>query len=174
MTIPRAEPDRADRLVEGFRSKATRFPAYQALVRLGRAALPALRRGLRDEDADVRRWSAMCLDQVADRESLRALVPLLRDTAAGVRLWAVHSLACDHCKDDVSCPVDAVPLLLERAREDESIRVRRMAVIMLGRDFLDERARGVFEDILAAEPDRRLRLHARRGLDRLDRVRRLA
>lgn len=44
----------------------------------------------------------MVLDRVADAESLAALVPLLRDPKADVRLWAVHSLACDHCKGDVA------------------------------------------------------------------------
>ena len=74
-------------------------------------------------------------------------------------------LACDHCKDDVSCPVDAVPLLIERIQVDESIRVRRMATIMLGTETADPRALPVFEALLT-ETDAKLRAHARRGLDR--------
>ena len=52
--------------------------------------------------------SVLLLDQVADAESLKALVPLLRDPNSKVRAWAVHSLACDHCKEEISCPVDVV------------------------------------------------------------------
>lgn len=151
-------------LVGALATPVERFPAYQALVALGDAALPAVREGLRHDDWQVRKWSAMVLDQVADAESLAALVPLLGDPKADVRLWAVHSLACDHCKDDVSCPVDAVPLLIERIESDESIRVRRMATIMLGTDFADARAIPVLRSLLR-ESDAKLRNHARRALD---------
>jgi HEAT repeat protein len=144
-----------------------RFEAYQALVSLGAAALPALREGLRNEDWQVRRWCAICLDQVADADALRDLVPLLRDPKSKVRLWAVHALACDHCKDDVRCPVDVVPLLIERIETDDSIRVRRMAVIMLTTDFADARAVPVLERILGNESDKKLLLHAEGGLQRL-------
>ncbi|HSR42408.1 MAG TPA: HEAT repeat domain-containing protein [Longimicrobiales bacterium] len=106
--------------------------AYQALVDLGSEALPAVRAGLGNGHRQVRKWSAMVLDRVADSESLAALVPLLRDPRADVRLWAVHSLACDHCREDVACPVVAVPHLIERIEVDESIRVRRMATIHVG------------------------------------------
>ena len=92
-------------------------------------------------------------------------VPLLRDPKSDVRLWAVHSLACDHCKEDVSCPVDVVPLLIERIELDESIRVRRMATIMLGTDYPDRRAAPVLMSLLEEE-DRKLRFHAENGLRR--------
>ncbi|MGD2070628.1 MAG: HEAT repeat domain-containing protein, partial [Gemmatimonadota bacterium] len=119
------------RLIEGLGAPRgiDRFESYQALLALGPAALPAIRRGLRSADWQVRRWSAMCLDQLADADALADLVPLLTDPHPKVRLWAVHSLACEHCKPDVGCPVDVVPLLVERVREDPSLRVRRMAVI---------------------------------------------
>ena len=143
----------------------TRFPAYQALVSKGAEALPAIRQGLRHDDWQVRKWCAMCLDQVADGEALADLLPLLRDPKSDVRLWAVHSIACDHCKDDVACPVDVVPHLIERARTDESIRVRRMATIMLGTDYPDARATPLLR-ALRSEEDRKLRLHAENGLAR--------
>jgi HEAT repeat protein len=153
-------------LIDALAVAGTRFPAYQALVELGDVALPAIRAGLGHGHWQVRKWSAMVLDRVADAESLAALVPLLRDPKADVRLWAVHSLACDHCKDDVACPVDAVPHLIERIQLDPSIRVRRMAAIMLGTDFVDVRALPVLKALLA-ETDEKLRHHARRGLERL-------
>ena len=114
-------------LVEALIEPTLRFPAYQALVALGPGALPAIRAGFRHGNWQVRKWCAICLDQIADAESLAALVPLLRDPKSDVRLWAVHSLACDHCKEGVACPVDVVPHLIERLELDESVRVRRMA-----------------------------------------------
>jgi len=158
-------PNDPDHLVAALGVPETRFPAYRALVTLGHPALPAVRDGLGHANWQVRKWCAMILDQTADAESLAALVPLLRDPKADVRLWAVHSLACDHCKDDVSCPVDAVPHLVERIRRDDSIRVRRMAAIMLGTDFADARAVPILEGLLD-DGDQKLRAHARRGLDR--------
>jgi HEAT repeat protein len=147
-----------------------RYASYRALVDLGPQALPAIRQALKHDDWQVRRWAAMCLDQVADAESLRALVPLLTDPHPRVRLWAVHSLACEHCKDGVRCPVDAVPLLLERIRDDENLRVRRMATIMVGTEFSDPRAIPVLEQIAESAEDRKLRAHALQGLERLRRV----
>jgi HEAT repeat protein len=155
-------------LVRRFSASTDRFGTYEALVALGEDAIPALRDGLQHDNWQVRRWCAICLDRVADTEALRDLVGLLEDSKAAVRLWAVHSLACDHCKQDVDCPVDVVPLLIERIEEDPSMRVRRMAVIMLGSELLDRRARPVFEKILSEESDRKLRLHAANGLQRLD------
>jgi HEAT repeat protein len=158
-------PNNPFELVDALAASQTRFPAYQALVELGTQALPAVRSGLGHGNWQIRKWSAMILDRVADADSLEALVPLLRDPKADVRLWAVHSLACDHCKHDVACPVDAVPHLIERIEIDESIRVRRMATIMLGTDYADARALPVLKTLLQ-EGDSKLRSHAQRALDR--------
>ncbi|NNF03338.1 MAG: HEAT repeat domain-containing protein [Rhodothermales bacterium] len=146
---------------------AERFAAYQRLVALGADALPAIRSGLASDDWRVRHWSAICMDRVADEDAYEDLIPLLSDPHPKVRLWAVHALACDHCKDDVSCPVDVVPLLIERIQTDPSVRVRRMAVIMLTTDFRDARARKPLEAVLSTTDDRKLRLHAEDGLRRL-------
>ncbi len=164
-TPPASPPLDADGLVESFVDGKRRFSAYQALVDLGPDALPAIREGLRHTNWQVRKWSAICLDRIADARSLAALVPLLRDPKSDVRLWAVHSLSCDHCKTDIDCPLDVVPHLIERVERDESIRVRRMATIMLGTEFADARARPVLERLLAEE-DRKLRLHADGALAR--------
>ena len=152
-------------LVEALTHPELRFPAYQALVALGDEALPAIRAGFRHGHWQVRKWCAICLDQIADAESLAALVPLLRDPKSDVRLWAVHSLACDHCKDGVACPVDVVPHLIERIELDDSVRVRRMAAIMLGSDYPDVRAVPALTRLLD-EDDAKLRRHAERTLDR--------
>ncbi len=152
-------------LVEALTDPASRFASYQALVALGEASLPAIRAGLGHGNWQVRKWSAMVLDRVADGESLAALVPLMRDPKADVRLWAVHSLACDHCKSEIECPVDVVPHLIERIELDESVRVRRMATIMLGSEHLDPRAVPVLR-ALSGESDAKLRAHAERALER--------
>ena len=61
-------------------------------------------------------------------------------------------------------PVDIVPLLIEQAEHDPVVDVRKMAVIMLTDMPRDPRIPAVLEGALAREQDRRLRLHAQRGL----------
>ena len=157
-------------LVESFTNSKQRYSSFSQLVELGSAALPAIRQGLQHENWQIRRWCAICMDHVADSTSLADLLPLFHDPKSAVRLWAVHSIACDHCKNDVDCNVDIVPHLIERIELDESPRVRKMAVIMLGKEFLDRRAVPVFQQLLREEHDRKIRLHAQDGLRRLSRA----
>ena len=83
-----------------------------------------------------------------------------------MRLWAVQSISCDKCMVGEN-PIDVVPLLIERIEVDESIRVRRMATAMLGHECgFDARVIPVLKRILVEEDDRKLRLHAERGLKR--------
>lgn len=160
---PEATPEA---LVAAFATGADRMPAFLALYRRGTAALPAIRAGFRHADANIRRWCVILADNFADAETLHALVPLLQDPHADVRRWAVHSLACETCKDGPN-PIDAVPLLLERLTEDSSLRVRRQAAAMLAHHRSpDARVRPLFEQILATTTDRKLRLHAEQGLQR--------
>ncbi len=154
----------AEELVTALADSKTRVPAYFELDHsFGSEALPAIRDGLRHGNWLVRKWSAMYLDHHADATSLDALVPLLRDPKNQVRLWAVHSISCDTCKLGGN-PIDIVPLLIERIEVDDSIKVRRMATVMLATQTLDARVVPVFEQILADEGDRKLRLHAKNGL----------
>ncbi len=142
------------------------MPAFLALYSRGAGTLPAVRDGLEHPDWNVRRWCALFLDNFADAESLEALVPLLEDPKADVRVWAVHSLACESCKDGPN-PIDAVPLLLDRIAMDASVRVRRQAVAMLAHHRTpDVRVLPAFKRILATEEDRKLRLHAEHGVRR--------
>ena len=164
---PVFRPDASnDELVAEFAVPENRFPAFLSLYSRGTAALPAIRTGLGHANWQVRRWCALFADNFADAETLHALVPLLRDPKAPVRLWATHSLACDNCKDGPN-PIDAVPLLLERIELDESIRVRRQAVAMLAHHMKpDARVLPVFRYILENEVDRKLLLHAEKGVKR--------
>ena len=140
-----------------------RTAAYQALVEAGPPAREAVRAGLRHGHWQVRRWCALWFDHHADPASLHALVPLLRDSKAKVRHFAVHAIACDRCKAGEN-PVDVVPLLVERIREDESLRVRRHAVVMLAFQHAHPDLEAFFRELLETETDRRLRLHAGIGL----------
>lgn len=156
----------AEELVDEFKNSENRMPAFLALYSRGDEVLPAVRDGLKHANWNVRRWCALFADNFADAETLKALVPLLRDPKAKVRVWAVHSLSCDTCKDGPN-PVDAIPLLLERIELDESIKVRRHATAMLAaHKSPDPRVLPVFEQILREEDDRKLRLHAEHGIKR--------
>jgi hypothetical protein len=154
-------------LVEQLEDGETRWPAWRRLQEMGAAAVPAIREGLRHGHWQVRKWCAGFLDHHSDPESIPELLPLLHDPKSDVRLFAVHSLSCDRCKDEGMCnPVDYVPHLIERIERDESIRVRRMAMVMLASGKPHPRAVAVFERTLATETDRKLRLHAEWGLKR--------
>ncbi len=153
-------------LVAEFENGEKRMAAFLALYARGDEVLPVVREGLKHANWQVRRWCALFADNFADAETLHALVPLLRDPKSQVRVWAVHSLSCESCKDGPN-PIDAIPLLLERIELDESIKVRRHAVAMLAHHRTpDPRALPVFTRIMAEEDDRKLRLHADRGLKR--------
>jgi len=82
-----------------------------------------------------------------------------------MRLWAVHSISCDRCKRDEN-PIDVLPLLVDRIDEHESLRVRRIATVMLSTRPPDARAVALFEKLLQNEEDSKLRLHAANGLER--------
>ena len=152
-------------LVAQFSDPARRMATLYQLMEIGDAALPAVRAGLKHADWHIRHWCAIFLDRAADPETLSELVPLLHDPEPQVRLWAVHSLSCAHCKDYV-CPIDVVPLLVERAEHDPVTRVRKMAVTMLAGLPADPRIPIALERALARESDRKLRLHATIGLNK--------
>lgn len=156
----------AEDLVAEFASSENRMAAFLALCARGPEVLAAVREGLKHSNWHIRRWSAAVADNFADAETFYALVPLLRDPKAQVRIWAVHSLSCETCKDGPN-PIDAIPLLLERLEADESIKVRRQAASMLAHHRTpDARVLPVFKRIVAEETDRKLRLHADQGLER--------
>ena len=160
-----ASPDPFDpaALVESFRESKERVETLARLQAIGPAALPAVRAGLRHADWHVRHWCAIWLDHNATPDSLRDLVPLLTDPSTRVRLWAVHSISCEGCKGH-ECPIDVVPLLVERVEKDASTRVRKMAVAMLSTLPLDSRVAPVLKAVLENETDARIRLHAENGL----------
>jgi HEAT repeat protein len=154
---------RATELVDAFAGSRW-WEALQELSALGTAALPAVKAGLLHGNWRVRRGCVVYFDHVAGLEALELVIPLLHDPKSDVRRWAVHALACDRCKAGEN-PLDVEPYLVERALHDESLNVRRHAVISLA--YLrppDPRGVQVFEHVLARETDRRIRMHAEVGL----------
>lgn len=152
-------------LVESFQSSSDRYAIYVALQAHPEDVLPAVREGLRHENRHVRHWCAIFLDRNGDEESLNSLLPLLNDPDARVRLWAVHTIACEHCKD-YGCPVDPIPLLIEHAQVDPSARVRKMAIAMLANLPADTRAVPVLKETLQKEDNAKIRLHTERAIQK--------
>jgi HEAT repeat protein len=150
--------ERARRLVDALADSPRRDAALRELAALGGVARAALREGLRDGRAEVRRWCTIALWQQPEPEDLPALLPLLRDPRSSVRHAAVVALALAHP------PAEVVPRLVERAVEDPSLRVRRQAVSMLAWRLAHRDLAGFFSGLLEHEQDERLLRHARAGL----------
>lgn len=136
MAMPRSTPAGGDfdawvRLlaVDAYRQRARRH-----LFRSGAATVPALRKGLLDDDATVRRLCAALLDHFVDEEALPDLVAALDDPDPAVLKSALHALACDACKDNACRPGD--DLFVPRAIElldHQDPGVRASAIDALGR-----------------------------------------
>ena len=116
----------------GVRYRAT--TAYRALFRMGFAAVPAAREGLRHKNADVRYHCVRLLDHFLVPEALSELLGMLRDPDARVRRSALHALACDRCKEGECRPGEAevLPEALRLLHEDSSDHVRTMAIEVVG------------------------------------------
>jgi HEAT repeat protein len=157
MTEPELS-QRCDVLVDALADKTGRDAAFRELVSLGERARAAVSRGLGDGRFEVRRWCALWLWRWPDSDNLRALTPLARDPRSPVRQTALVALS--H-----TCPgPEVVPLLLERALGDESLRVRRQAVLQLAWEHTHPDLESFFADLCASESDEKLRLYAASGL----------
>jgi HEAT repeat protein len=109
--------------------------AYWRLMALGRMAVPAARAGLTHESADVRFHCARYFDHFLMPDILGDLMLRLDDPDPRVRLTALHTLACDRCKDDMCVPSGGA--LLDKAMTivsaDTDAHVRAHAIELLGR-----------------------------------------
>ena len=110
-------------------------PAYRALLAAGFDALPAIREGLRNESADVRRHCCLVLDHFATQEAMDDLVALLDDPDARVRCSALHALACDRCKQGSCGPeeVKVLPRAIALLATDPDAHVRAHSIELIGR-----------------------------------------
>ena len=96
-------------------------------------ATPALRRGLRHDDPDVRVGCCVVLDHFMDEAAVPELIANLAHENARVRSNALHALACDRCKEGACRPGedDVIPIAIRMLLEDESRGVRKTAAHML-------------------------------------------
>jgi HEAT repeats len=103
-------------------------------MRIGHAALPAIRAGLRHQSHDVRYHCCRFLDHYLEPDSLCDLLCMLDDADERVRVSTLHTLACDRCKAG-PCRPDAsqvLPRAIELLSSDSSPHVRAMAVEVVG------------------------------------------
>lgn len=148
----------AHALVAALADPEKRDAALAELSALGASAREAVRAGLGDGRWEVRRWCVVWFWRNAEPDDLPLLVPLLRDPRSKVRHIAVVTLGHAYAS------ADAVPLLLERALEDESLRVRRQAVLLLAWEHAHPDLEGFFAGLLATERDATLHKYAGIGL----------
>jgi HEAT repeat protein len=116
----------------GIRHRAT--TAYRTLFDMGFAVVPAAREGLRHENAAVRYYCCALLDHFLVPEALADLIGMLHDPDPRVRQSALHTLACDRCKQGSCRPVEAevLPEALRILNEDGDPHVRAMAIEVVG------------------------------------------
>ena len=115
----------------------------------GTAATPAVRRGLRHDDANVRTSCCRVLDHFLDADAIPELMANLDHSDPSVRAWALHALACDRCKEGSCRPGEdeSIPVALRMLLTDRSRKVRYSAIGLLG-PAVHRRA-----DVLAALED---------------------
>ena len=108
--------------------------AYRALLDLGIQALPAVRAGLRHDDADVRLHCCRFLDRYLSPDTLSDLMDMLDDSDERVRCSALHTLACDRCKEGTCKPeeADVLPRAMTLLEGDPDAHVRAMAIEVVG------------------------------------------
>ena len=151
---------------EALVSKMDRVDFYQYVVHLvdiGHDALPAVQAGMGHSNWRIRRGCAAVLFHLYDTESLQRLVLLTRDPKKKVRKMALLSLGRDRCTGGED-PIDAVPHLAYSALSDPAVRVRRVAVGMLGVQAPQRRVVRLLRKVLATERDPKAIRVARWGL----------
>jgi HEAT repeat protein len=157
------EPDAKSALdlVDALADHSGAEAAFRELLVLGPPAREAVAAGLGDGRFEVRRRCVLWLWRVPDPADVPALVPLLRDPKSRVRHAVVVALALAH---GTRATAEIVPLLVERALQDESVRVRRQAVSLLAWELAHPDLEGFFAGLLAGERDEKILRYARAGV----------
>ena len=114
------EVDDFDEWVQLFAFRDRRDEALAALMAAGAAATPAVRRGLRHADDQVKLGCLQVLDHYLDEDALGELVECLASSNGEVRRSALHALSCERCKEGECRPGEG--------------EVRRYALAMLAGD----------------------------------------
>ena len=157
------ETNDARALVAALADESRRESAFAELVALGPSARDAVRAGLGDGRWEVRRWCLLWFWRCPDAAEVTGLVPLLRDPKRRVRQTALLAIAHSPGAQERS---EVTPLLLERALGDESLHVRRQAVLHLAWEGAHPDLEGLFAELLESETDPKLRKFAALGLAR--------
>ena len=148
-----------ERLAVPHRARA----AFRDLLSLQGAAMDAVQAGLSHPNAAVRYYCCRFLDHFVEPDGWGDLVDMLDDPAAGVRSAALHSLACDRCKEgELPERGKVLPDALRLLAGDPDAHVRAMAVEVVGR-FVHERyeARAAIDAAIAHDPSPAVRKKAR-------------
>ena len=121
------------RLIEDLTVRHRFKDALRRLMAAGMLATPALRRGLRHDDPDVRVGCCIVLDHFMDEAAVPELIENLGHGNPRVRSNALHALACDRCKEGACRPGedDVIPIAIRLLLGDESRSVRKTAAHML-------------------------------------------
>ena len=142
-------------VVGDFYAKYASGTARQRAKTVARAPLREIQlSAVRHPDPFVRRWCLFFLDHHANDESMPVFADALRDPIDFVRNAALHSLACEACKDGELCAADVVPGLLDVLDHDPSPELRLKAIPLLLRLApSDGRARPGVEASAASDAD---------------------
>jgi hypothetical protein len=141
----------------------------QCLVEQGHYTLiiDLLLSGAAHPSARMRFLSAQAMDHFADQRCAEPLQRLLGDPVPRVRWAALHSLQCEACKlTPLATGGDMLTTLIDMARSDPSVKVRRVAAYELGQICPDPQAIAALEQILAEASDPTIVRNARRALGR--------
>ena len=139
------------------------YTSVTALVDAGHDALPAVRAGMGHPNWRIRRGCAAVLGQLYDTASLQRLVLLTRDPKKKVRKMATLSLGLVRPTESVD-PIDVVSHLTYNALHDPAVRVRRIAIAMLGVQEPQRRVVKLLRKVLTTEPDPKAIQFAQWGL----------
>jgi len=150
-------------------SSFRRQEAKQHLLAAGPPAVPAIRRGLRHSNPEVRRLCVNLLDRLVEDDAVSDLVAALDDDDVDVVKRALHALACDACKSGECRPGDElfVPKAVELLRHPNP-DLRAGAIDALGQVVKRGRSdiASILVEVAEHDADRGLRGMARRHAGR--------
>src|SRR5687768_13991757 len=116
--------------IENLLVKHRSTEARRRLYEAGPLAVSAVRRALRHENPHVRWFACGFLDHFLDNSALPELIERLDDEDARVRERALHTLACERCKEGACRPGEEMylPTVFRMLETDPSSHVRGGAI----------------------------------------------